>query len=479
MTSNGPIWLIWLLSTGACAFVLATGMLYGGAARPSLVMGRMTDGHHQIELACTACHTTAFGGKDILQQACVRCHGSDLMAAKDTHPAKKFDDPRNADRLQKLAATKCVTCHTEHRAEITSSMGVTLPTDFCAACHEDIGKERPSHQGLAFSTCTQAGCHNYHDNRALYEDFLERHAKDPHTLAKPVVKLRASPPSPTTDAKPIADPAAGDAPHGKAADASIASDWLASAHAKGGVNCSGCHAPGAKSKVEIAARWMEKPDHAACATCHKDEAATFIAGRHGMRLAPGLTSASDGIFSATRQAPLSPMRPELARLPMSRASHGSALTCTTCHGAHAFSTARAEVDACLGCHDDRHSRAYVGSPHEKLAKAERAGTGAKGSGVTCATCHLPRATREDPDTGEERLLVAHNQNDNLRPNEKMIRSVCMDCHGLGFSIDALADADLVARNFAGRPAAHVESIDWVMRRLKEREGPSIGGAGGK
>jgi hypothetical protein len=54
----------------------------------------------------------------------------------------------------------------------------------------------------------------------------------------------------------------------------------------------------------------------------------------------------------------------------------------------------------------------------------------------------------------------------------------MDCHGLGFAIDALADADLVSRNFAGRPSARVESIEWVMRRLKEREGKTRA-AGGK
>jgi hypothetical protein len=155
------------------------------------------------------------------------------------------------------------------------------------------------------------------------------------------------------------------------------------------------------------------------------------------------------------------------------------LTCTTCHSAHAFDRARAEVEACLGCHDDKHSRAYIGSPHDKLAKAERDGTGAKGTGVSCATCHMPRTTRDDPDTGEEHLLVVHNQNHNLRPNEKMIRSVCMSCHGLGFAIDALADAALVSRNFAGRPSARVESIEWVMRRIREREGKSGGATSGK
>lgn len=470
MTSNGPYWLTWLLATSAGAAVLIGGVLYGGAARPNLVIGKMTDGHHQIELACTACHTTPFGGREEIQKACVGCHGADLAESKDTHPAKKFADPRNADRLLKLGATVCITCHTEHRGEITGPMGVTLPGDYCALCHDDIGKDRPSHEGLAFNTCTSAGCHNYHDNRALYEDFLERHAKAPDVTAKPVVKLRASPPKRTTEAKPIVEAAAADAPDGKSGDKAILTDWLATAHAKGGVNCSGCHAAGVKSNEELAARWVDKPDHTVCATCHKDETKTFVEGRHGMRLAKGLTSASDGPLALMRKTPLTPMKPELARLPMSVKAHGTDLTCTTCHSAHAFDRAGAEIAACLGCHDDKHSRAYVGSPHEKLAQAERDGTGAKGTGVTCATCHMPRESREDPDTYEERLLVVHNQNHNLRPNEKMIRSVCMDCHGLGFAIDALADRNLISRNFAGRPSARVESIEWVMRRLKAREG---------
>ena len=40
------------------------------------------------------------------------------------------------------------------------------------------------------------------------------------------------------------------------------------------------------------------------------------------------------------------------------------------------------------------------------------------------------------------IFTSHNQSDGLRPNEKMIRPVCLDCHGLGFAIDALADDDL-------------------------------------
>ncbi|MCY3857067.1 MAG: ammonia-forming cytochrome c nitrite reductase subunit c552, partial [Rhodospirillales bacterium] len=104
------------------------------------------------------------------------------------------------------------------------------------------------------------------------------------------------------------------------------------------------------------------------------------------------------------------------------------------------------------------TRAYFGSPHHRLWQAELAGAAPPGAGVTCATCHLPRT--------EERGKFAtdHNQNTTLRPNEKMIRPVCLDCHGLGFSLDALADVRLIERNFNGTPAVHVESIEWAVRR---------------
>ena len=71
--------------------------------------------------------------------------------------------------------------------------------------------------------------------------------------------------------------------------------------------------------------------------------------------------------------------------------------------------------------------------------------------------------------GGEEIHIQHNQNANLRPNEKMIRGVCQNCHGLGFTLDALADTKLVQANFAGRPSVHVESLDWVKRREAARK----------
>jgi hypothetical protein len=42
---------------------------------------------------------------------------------------------------------------------------------------------------MAFNTCNSAGCHKFHDNRALYEDFLAKH------LTSPAMRARATLPS--------------------------------------------------------------------------------------------------------------------------------------------------------------------------------------------------------------------------------------------------------------------------------------------
>jgi formate-dependent nitrite reductase cytochrome c552 subunit len=157
------------------------------------------------------------------------------------------------------------------------------------------------------------------------------------------------------------------------------------------------------------------------------------------------------------------MTPADARLSMRREAHARELSCVSCHLDHEFDTRRAAVDACLGCHDDRHSRAYIGSPHHRLVTRAAVGDG---TGVTCATCHLPRlTTRVD---GSDIVTVQHNQNANLRPNEKMARTACMHCHGLGFSLDALADRALIAANFRGTPVRHVAGIEMAMKRMTAR-----------
>jgi hypothetical protein len=465
VTLTRKLWLLWFLLAIAGGSILLGAMVYGGPLRSRFLIGKTTGGHHQIELACNACHQP-FGGKAAMQQACEACHAAELKLADDSHPANKFTDPRNADRLAKLNATLCVTCHREHNPDITGPMGVTLPGDYCFLCHQDIGRDRTSHKGLPFDGCTAAGCHNFHDNRALYEDFLEKHVGEPQIKAPTVIAIQK--PSPTEEQKAVQPltRAGADAPKEKLQDQALVRDWHETAHARAAVNCKGCHAP--KNVLGEEIPWADKPDAEACASCHETEAKTFASGKHGMRLKDGLLIVHSGLGGLFKDQPLTPMRPELARSPMNAKAQGTELTCTTCHGAHRFDIVKAQVETCLTCHADEHSQAYKGSPHHEAWLAELRGEANEGSGVTCATCHMPRLETED-EYGLIHISVTHNQNETLQPNEKMIRPVCLSCHGLQFSLDSLADKDVITSNFTKHPSIRVQSIDWVIKRVEERQ----------
>jgi hypothetical protein len=461
-------WCIWAGVTLAIGVYLAAGMLRSDAAvepllasaRGLLLPGATTHGHYQIELVCESCHTKPFASGEDLQTACEGCHGSDLSAAEDKHPLSKFTDPRNAPLLANVDASRCVTCHTEHRPEITAAMSVSLPADVCAHCHAEIADDRPSHAGMAFDTCANAGCHNFHDNRALYEDFLLRHLHQPQTHAsepKPELDfLQIGPMLPDYPSQlyPVVElrAADADAPVAHQRSKTAMNDWLASSHARAGVNCSACHQPLVDGKQTA---WADHPEPRACSTCHGTQVKGFLAGRHGMRAATVLGQ----------------MVVADARLPMREAAIDKHVGCTSCHGAHGFDTSKAEADACLGCHADEHSVAWRSSPHGRLSSSAD-----RDEAVTCATCHMPRVRHRDPTFDVSWTSVEHNQNDTLRPNEKMIRPVCLTCHGLAFAIDALADPALIRRNFAGQPSRHVPSLDMAETRLREHEARRTAGS---
>ena len=109
MISNRILWLLWSGMTLAGATYLGVAVTSDvSPGKRAMLPGETTHGHYQIELACNACHTEFMGVK---QDACVSCHGAELKAEKDTHPASKFNDPTNAERLQQLDAQKSITCH--------------------------------------------------------------------------------------------------------------------------------------------------------------------------------------------------------------------------------------------------------------------------------------------------------------------------------------------------------------------------------
>ncbi len=434
--------LLWLIVTVALAAWLSH-ILLKAEDKTALLPGKTTHGHYQIELACTACHTdeeveNVFTSSGVPNSACNNCHGEDLTNFSDSHPVRKFKNPENAIFLEHVDAMSCVECHQEHNEKVTHEMGVTIPSDFCAHCHQVTLENLDSHKNLAFNTCATAGCHNYHDNIALAPSFLLKHYGEDDHLSEQVVAEVNALERWIQDGNKKREPlslADADAPAPKLTSDFINSEWEHTAHANAGVNCSDCH-----DHPETGV-WIDAPDHNTCKTCHDVEVTDFLKGKHGMRLAhPNIAA----------------MTPEEARRPMKSSSAHQDLSCSSCHQPHRYDREFAAHQACIQCHDDEHTKNYENSSHFRLWADELAGTGEERTGVSCATCHLPREERDD------HFVVNHNQNANLTPNEKMLRNVCMNCHGMQFAMDAMADPELIQRNFIGRPSKSHPGISWTV-----------------
>lgn len=455
---NRKYWIIWLLGTIGMAIYFSSVLLQGDD-KTVFMPGPMTGGHHQIGIACDACHKKAFTEAEDFQEACESCHGETRVKPFDSHPKAKFKDPRNASLLDKINVLQCVTCHSEHRPEMVHKGGFTQPEDFCVHCHSEIGEERPSHKGMDFMTCNDAGCHNYHNNRALYTDFLVKHLHEPQTLDKQQLPKKdfaerleeiATYPHDRFPVKPLSRKDA-DAPEKHTGDETIMDDWMTTAHAKSGVTCNACHlvTPPDDAGEPV---WTDHPDHQMCAQCHDMEVKHYKEGKHGMRLNVGLSS----------------MTPSEARLPMHAESMDKSLDCMSCHSAHRFDIKEAAVEGCLTCHTDEHSLAYKSSPHYELWQREQAGELSAGSGVSCASCHMPRVDMDVSDW-MSRTVVMHNQNATLVPNEKMLRPACLHCHGLEFSINAISDQELIKNNFSGQPSFKTDSMRLAEEDQKRHE----------
>ena len=435
--------LIWLVVAGGLSAYLSYIFFYS-EDKTLILPGATSNGHHQIEQQCDACHTdekkeNVFTSSGVPNSACIKCHGEDLELFSDSHPVRKFKNPENAIFLEHINALQCVECHSEHNEKVTEAMGVTIPADYCAHCHEVTLRNLDSHKNLAFNTCDGAGCHNYHDNTALSpsfllkqfgeQDFLETQITPASALLTRMVESGYKP-------RPPLNVQQADAPEEKLKDDQVNLDWNHSAHATAGVNCMDCHQD---KKNEPDTAWIENPTHKTCVKCHDTEVTDFLKGKHGMRLA---------------HEELSPMTPAMARLEMKPDSAHKELNCSSCHSSHRYDREFASHQACIQCHDDEHTNNYETSKHFKTWKNELAGTGPARSGVSCATCHMPTVKRSG------QMLVNHNQNDNLTPNEKMLKNTCLHCHGAEYALSALADRSLISKNFNKKPDERHEGVDW-------------------
>src|SRR4051812_22911320 len=189
----GKIWLRRLLALATFVAPIAfVGAPFGKRDQTVYLPGPTSGGHHQIEEKCTNCHVRPAGALSVSSsgasdEACLRCHGQALRDSDDTHAVSKFDDPGRAAQLALVDARSCIPCHREHRTEARVQGSVTMAPELCAACHASIGEERPNHRWFAAESCASTGCHNYHDNRALYRDFLAKHRDEPPLLSEPRV----------------------------------------------------------------------------------------------------------------------------------------------------------------------------------------------------------------------------------------------------------------------------------------------------
>lgn len=220
----------------------------------------------------------------------------------------------------------------------------------------------------------------------------------------------------------------------------IEQQWQGSAHALAEVNCSSCHQNEATKEV------VAKPGVESCRSCHENSVDTFLLGKHGIRTLEKM----------------SPLTPAMAHIPMKDSAKQLEVNCNSCHNVHSVNTAVAATDSCLTCHNDKHSLNYKDSPHAKMVsnlnELPRPNEGA----VTCATCHLPRVK-----VGKT-VMVNHNNTYNLLPRDRMVKEVCLNCHGLEHAYNSIFDDEIVEINFARMPTQKMETFDLVRALEKKR-----------
>ena len=220
----------------------------------------------------------------------------------------------------------------------------------------------------------------------------------------------------------------------------IQQQWQSSIHALNEVNCSSCHID-EKSKA-----FRAKPTEVSCKSCHEYSTDTFLLGKHGIRTLEGL----------------SPLSPTMAHLPMKKSALDKQMNCNSCHNVHTVNTYQASVDSCLSCHNDTHSLKYKNSPHAQIVADIGVLPRPDSKSVTCATCHLPREVSGDG------VLVNHNNTYTLKPRDRMVKEVCMNCHGLEHAYNSIFDDELVEANFAHPPSLELPTFKLVRDLEKKR-----------
>ena len=313
---------------------------------------------------------------------------------------------------------------------------------------------------MAFNTCNSAGCHKFHDNRALYEDFLAKHLDEPaNTEQAPQLRARNF--------------------------REVAAEWpgypVDRFPLKRANRCR-CAA-----RIHAVARGRRRLARDG-ARAFRRELQRLPQGGEGRRRSMGEAPRPQGVrdLPRARDQRLSRRQARHAarrRLSADDAAAARASRCTPKRGDNRARMRELSLGAPLRYEESRGRSVRRLPPRRAHAslralaalraveeRARRRGASRqRASRARAATCRAKSIASREP--ARSAILVQHNQNDNLRPNEKMIRPVCMSCHGLGYSIDALADSE-ARREQLPRPAPHArEELDMVAQRSE--------GAGGE
>ncbi len=227
----------------------------------------------------------------------------------------------------------------------------------------------------------------------------------------------------------------------------INAQWATSAHALNDVNCASCH------QEDETKAFVANPTYESCQSCHENSVETFLLGKHGIRLYEGVSA----------------LTPKMARLPMKHEAFDKQMNCNACHNVHTVNTMQASVDSCLTCHNDNHSLNYKNSKHAKAVFASAELPRPSAEMVTCATCHLPRTGQENSD-GTTLVKVNHNNTYTLKPQDRMVGEVCMNCHGVEYSYNSIFDDELVEANFDRPPTLSHQSFDLMRASEEKRSG---------
>jgi cytochrome c553 len=144
------VWAFWLASS----LIAAVGLVYAlanGDDKRLFMPGPLSHGHHQIDLACGACHADPFGEAAVMENACVGCHGDQRKKPLDSHPKTKFKDPRKI--VNRLAGKDKVITASEH---FDDEQALVLPAQMFRFGAEMVAERAEENPDVNFSYSLQS-----------------------------------------------------------------------------------------------------------------------------------------------------------------------------------------------------------------------------------------------------------------------------------------------------------------------------------